>query len=77
MKSKLIVPMLLTLIPMVGCQQEQANQGESRIDPPSASGDFTLPEGIDVSKYVLDAEPEGAQDVIAVRKSASRAGCRP
>jgi hypothetical protein len=29
-----------------------------------------LPEGIDASKYVLSAEPEGARNVIAARESA-------
>jgi hypothetical protein len=74
MKSKLIVPTLLTLIAVAGCQQEHAehdhDHGNSNSHTASAPETFTLPEGIDASKYVLSAEPEGAQDVIAARESA-------
>jgi len=63
---------------MAGCQQEQAPQGHSHSHSnghphnhtPSAPESFTLPEGIDASKYVLGAEPDGAQNVIAARESA-------
>jgi hypothetical protein len=73
-KSTSILPALLTLIAVVGCQQGQCDHSHShghahshtQPDPET----LNLPEGIDASKYVLSAEPEGAQDVIAVRESA-------
>jgi hypothetical protein len=78
MKFRWIVLMLLCLITLAGCQQEQANRGDSNdhshghshSHASSAPEDATLPEGVDASQYVLDVEPEGAQDVIAARQSA-------
>lgn len=73
MKSRLIVSMLLALIAIAGCQQEQAAESHShdhsRGHATSEAEDFTLPEGIDASQYVLDVEPDGGQDVIAARES--------
>lgn len=68
MKSKLIVP-LLTLIVVAGCQQEQAKHDHSHTGAAPAPQTYSLPEGIDASKYVLSAEPDGAQNVIAAREA--------
>jgi len=73
MKSKLIVLTVLTLIPVAGCQQEQAthdhSHSNSHSDAPRATETFSLPDGIDASKYALSTEPDGAQNVIAAREA--------
>jgi hypothetical protein len=47
---------------LVGCQQPSPT--------PSAETDSNAASRVDGSHYLLEAEPEGAQDVIAVRESA-------
>ena len=75
MKFSFIITTVLSLIVAAGCGREQSSQsdssGNSDIHGESVPEDFQLPEGIDASKYALDAEPEDAKDVIAARTSAT------
>ncbi len=73
MKSTLFAPTLLALFAVAGCQQQEAkhdhSHGDSHSPAPRASESYTLPDGIDASKYALATEPEGAQNVIAAREA--------
>ncbi len=67
MKPKMIVPTLLMLIAVAGCQHEQAKHGHAHNHTPQTPQTFSLPDGIDASVYALSAEPDGAHNVIAAR----------
>lgn len=78
MKSKLLVLTVFTLIPVAGCQQQQASHDHghdhAHNDAPQTMKTFSVPDGFDASKYVLTAEPDGAQNVIAARESVQDEG---
>jgi hypothetical protein len=65
MQTKWTIAILLTLVGgfFAGCQQDSANQ--------TTESTQTVTPGVDAAKYLLAVEPEGADDVIAVREAAS------